>query len=1458
MMASGVSTSLKLLTVAVTSVLATAVAQADVRAKMIGDLEIYNVPDEGAGTVTMMIDTSGSMGLRYLKLDETFKIGSTEYHRFHDTTQNDVLSGDCQYNDGGTLVKVPYSAPTVFKIPYILDDGTPKKNDDGTDYEISVSVYGCPLTKDGTLSYNNQDGTTVGYLSRLSKVKLALIGLLANEKILDNKNKFGMGNYSVDQDGDDKADARAGRIAVPAKELDTDHRLTLINYINSLTPLNGTPSAHAYAEAGAYMLGTTTFTEETHKDKGWVELTGSGNNQRYVYYTCTENATTATKHKLNQYVSILVQDCIKFDKEESKDTFPEGDATSNKLRTLKKTDLKILRFDADKLGKVDSKYWDKDNEQMHFIEQIDNGTSGQYSGFPQSDKSTKVGDEANAVNYQSPVDKDAKCGGQGVYFLTDGDPNSSDYRKATDLMNKSLSYTDKTKFIKTNVVTYKDGNAKNDTDCKVSVDPNAKFKFNIVPGPYEGAWGCMGEYAKKLKDPNKNPLGAPIKTAAAGFGSLFAPNGKVPTQPHYNPKLAARGKTLVKCEDMTDTSARNLCILTEKGYGYGEGGFVATNSPKELAESVKKFIEEIGGNIETVPSGTIVIPEDPYSAGDQQAVAYYPSIEPQVLSDNAIWPGNMKKYALNEGTLYGKNDIKLFLDFDGVTSSTPPKERLAKVGKLNPEAVDFWSDKDYTNNNNAVSSGGFYALLKSPAKLDNNGNIVEDISSQRTVYVEDWDAAATKNPVLRLFSVDASGKVNLDGKPLSATNNFVDTATYTDEKIKDLLSFLGFSGPFNDGSGNLASSIADIKLDSNNMQIPIRVLGASVHSKPALVSYYANLDSDGRIKNGAGSRDEYVLFGSMDGALHLVDADNEGTGNGGKEKFAFIPREIVKNQSEALKNNGLKGATGIVSMGMDAPWLVTADYKYDYTNKKVKLNEDGSGAKKKGMYAYGGMRMGGTSFYGLDLTNSNKTLDAANLGNTPKVLFNISPATTGFSRMGQIWSKPVRAKIRTSTGASDKGTDVIIFGGGYDTCYENETFQVGAAVSDTIQVDGKNKDVGKGNLFDSKGASCNKSEAQGNAIYMVNAVTGDLIWSASASGATTNVSDMKNSIVGGVTTLDRNGDGYMDHIYFADLGGQLFRADFQNAGFMGAGGFTNTRVVKVLESAFTGKYALRFYERPVVSFTTNANGQRAALINLISGDRSSPLSKMRDDNSKANRVYGILDYNITKANDKFYGAGFTQTALTDSNFYNLSTDIGTTTPYTQAQKQVVINGLDEGLKVGWYYPLIRFEGYNNVRFTKGVGKSEVLGGYLFTTTYNPDMNYDVAKDCHVSIVGGSERQLYCLPYGVCKDDSSNNGTAGFIRAGRGIQELTLGPRSEDNRNQRVLIGTKTLEEQTRPDVQIGFDNHSLKDNQAFRDANSGGDSQFDPTPEGGDGSGATLILEERYQLRPTTWYEKNR
>ncbi|MGX8220868.1 pilus assembly protein PilY [Psychrobacter celer] len=1217
---------LKYLVVAMASMI-TLPAQADVAGKKIGDLEIYKPAEGGKTTITMMLDTSGSMGANVTKEACDLPSGIS-YNQVGVGTQESITTPSYtrRYCELNSSKRYFYRQDRDYSNVWYRCGSS---NGSGTtDYGFSdcgTRIYDIPSVENYsyvTSSSNNRYFyTSTKYDDRLTRLKDAIFALMDNSQLDPKKVSIGIGQYSTQSDkyNDAKtADGKSGKILVPAALVDSTQRAAIKNAVRVLTAYNGTPSANAYAEVGAYMLGTNTPTSST------------------------------------------------------------------------------------------------------------------YSGFNDSVTSSKSGG-----NYISPLTSPSSCDGRGIYFLTDGEPNTAP--DPVPLMKAALG-------TKGNAF---DVTASNSLPQGTSIGRYGYYNY------YDSGTPAVGAFAKALRDPTKNPLGTDreIFTAVVGFGSVFdvdkVADARKPLAqrvirrlPYTNPKTGVTAdRDFYNCENITGIDAKNACNWGEKAHkdlpgvgGFGEGGFYSAQSTDDIVNSIVTFVSDLNQTLPSVPSGTIVIPDDPYRADSQLAVAYYPTLQPKVAENAVIWEGNLKKYTLNEGTLFGKGGSKLFKSI---------------AGDLDPATQDLWSDKNYAGANDKVESGGFFAQLKTPAT---------GVASVRTLYVEDWDNATNKKPVLRKVGVNASGKVVVDGAVLT-NNTFKDTATYNEVTLRKILNFLGFTS-----LPSTATAVKDMTLSSANAPEAIRVLGATVHSTPAAVSYSANLDTTtGRV---TGTRDDYVLFGSSEGGLHLVDADNYGVGDGGAEKFVIIPKEMLmdSSKSDALIKGATKPEIGAPNFGVDAPWLVTADYRYDLSNGQVNV-ETGSG---KGVFAYGGLRMGGEAFYGVNLTNTN----------APSMMFTITPATSGFSRMGQIWSKPTKAKIKMSK--TDEGTDVLVFGGGYDMCYENEGFQVG--ITDT-----------------ELGACSNKSSVKGNAVYIINAKTGALIWSASAEGSPTKtVNSMTNSIVAGVTTLDRDNDGFMDHIYFADLGGQVFRADFTNAGFVKpvASGtaspetsFSNTRVTRVLKPAYSGsnkKYNHRFYERPVVSFYRNdLTGSLFALVNVISGDRSSPLSKIRD-NDKADRLYGIIDSDITKADHVFYASNFTTSGTTNgqeiveleansTDLAELPSSIGNLTGagYTLAQKNAVINTLRKGEKNGWYYPLTRFDGYGNVRYTKGVGKSAVVDSYLYTTVYNPDMSYNAVDSCSAKVTGGSERQLYCLPYGICTDEASRTGLQVMYRQVRVFKSLRL-------------------------------------------------------------------------------------
>lgn len=1332
-----ITTSIKYVVIAMSMMVAVSTSQADVSQKKIGDLEIYKAAEGGKVTVMMMLDTSGSMtqtqaGSNACDLPNGVISSTTDYKTSYEDSAT-TPSYKRYYCTAGKkryyYRKTGFLRSTWYRCG--ASDGSGSVSTDDCTTEINApSTDGYEYDDGFGYGYYYKMAASQKYYDRLTRLKDAIFTLMDNTSLDSSKVSVGIGQFSSQSDSSNTIgtpDGMSGKIVVPAGLLTKEQRTLIKNEVAKMIGGNGTPTANAYAEVGAYMLATNTT----------------------------------------------------------------------------------------------------------------NSSYSSYSGFNRSVSSSK-----NNLVYNSPLTGlTAQCDGQGIYFLTDGYPNSSGSNIANTLMSKSLNVT--------------------------SISPDTGL-INVTTGNDEAtvkAWDYIGAYAKKLRD-TANPIRMTIKTATVGFGSEFNnPNG-LPTK-----KVTIGGEevNVTDCDQLSAQDAINLCKWGEKSYNYGEGGFYSAQSTEDVVDSVIKFAKDLNQTLPSTPSGTIVIPDDPYRADSQLAVAFYPILQAEVGKNQAIWAGNLKKYNLNEGTLYGKNNSALFLDI---------------AGNLNPATEDLWSAiADINGKNNNVTSGGFYSNLLTPNTAVNN---------VRTLYIEDNTSSNDTKPRLRKLGVDASGKVTLDGSIISASNTFVDTTTYSRDNVNLLLQFLGFTLT----DAQKTQALADLVLTAPTS--PVKVLGATIHSTPSMVSYSATLDTDGKV---TATRDDYVLFGSSDGSLHMVNADDyTTTGNGGRELLAFMPKLMLDKQPEALIN-GTSTEVGKPYFGVDAPWLVSANYFYDLDNSKVTVTpcaEDTDidpnntrDCRNTYVRAYGGLRMGGEGLYGLDLTDKNN----------PKMLFRIDSATTGFDRMGQIWAKPTKAKIATGIDPTTKKInaykDVLVFGGGYDTCYEDQGYQVGTTTS---------------TLRNQKSQACNRTtatESLGNAVYMVDAKTGTLIWSATktanaVSGATnTTVSTLSNSIVGGITVLDRNNDGYMDQLYFADMGGQVFRADFTNAGFIKPvssgtaapeNSFSNTRVVRLLQPAFTGtdiKYNHRFYERPVVSFyrgdSSFNNGRLFAVVNVISGDRSSPLSKLRSSDAYADRLYGIMDTDVTLADSILYASDFTnrkESTATDAPKVQKVVDLTANTTaasdllalptvtndYTLATKQAAITSVKA--KRGWYYPLTRFDGFDRVKYTKGVGKSEVIDSFLYTTVYNPDMNYGVTEPCSAKITGGSERQLYCLPYGICLKQTTNsagvaideyatstNGTAGFARAGQGIQELTLGPRSSTLSNQRLLIGTQTITD--RASNRVDFGNDSGKLLAGDTGSNNIGLDRISQPLSGlikttGDGSAPENIYNDRYTLKPNTWFEVNK
>lgn len=1314
----------RMLSVAVVGMMAT-MTTAHAETSTIGDLEIYQAAQSGNATVLMMLDVSQSMAAS-ISVDSngshqgfggriTSCLNPGRYAR-HETYYLPALAG-----------KTKILAKTVRNGKEIV---TRFERADGSVVDASQGV--------GILHAECQDGSD----TRLSALKRAVASMVAGDTPLPESLSLGIGVFPVLES------LTTGAIKVPARPLTLEQRWDILNFVKTMSITGATPTAFAYTEAGAYLLGTAPITLTDRKTSSFIPVGGWVG--KAVQCRSTPLWQTGIWLRVNgNLVQSNIHSCA-------------NAANINSLHDLPPFNYKVhLRnlnqygpaSNNDSFGSRETWFLGNVTIKHHTVEESTLGSSyinnlGFYYSTPESKK-------PDGKSYQSPLEK-SQCGGYGIYFLTDGVPGFHPDAKFPDGRPNSIMLNQAMK----NALGGKElPNSLPKLSSQGAVDPDKSF------------WEYIGKFAKALREDN-NHVGLPIRTATVGFGSDFAVNNI--------PMLGDK----IDCDNLNASNRgvthdiRNLCKWGGKGYGFGEGGFYIASNQQQVADSIAKFTNTLNQNIPNAPAGVITVPQDPYNVGSQLPVAYLPMIEAQFGKKNMVWSGNIRKYRLEEGAPIGRKKQYLF---------------NATTGELNDQAVDFWSAPSLSRMVK-VGDGGFFARLRAPSTA-NKGAV-------RKLYVEDWESSQSKKYILKEFGVNAQGRLTLNGAPYTRTNSLLDTTTYTQERIKYLIMFLGY---------------ADTEIPSTdfvNMQLggpsgDVRVLGASPHSAPSAIAYSAKVNSDGDIE----SNEDYVVFGSMEGALHIASAADYDDG-GGEEKMAIIPRAMLlanvngSDQYKALQEGAVHGLENKPVFGVDAPWLVSAHYAIN--GDKITPND---------VQIVGGYRMGGDGIASYDLTDIS----------TPKFKFAIDSKSPGFDRIGQIWARPTRAYVKLKK--EDSGTEVLVFGGGYDMCYESEMYQANIANPNIDLTTNQH-----GNL-----QQCSQSrDAIGNAVYMINAKTGDLIWSAQKNGVASNKisvnADLDSSIVGEIATLDRDNDGFTDTLYFADLGGKVFRTDLTMA--------TDTTEFKgdvrtfFKEDAVKTQFARRFYEKPVISVYRGDDGfasnKMFALLNIISGDRSSPLSKMRDIGN-ADRVYGIFDLDVGVSQNGFAGT------IKDVDLEQLSSST------TEAQRLSQIQKVRS--KKGWYYSLTNFDGYAGILHNKGVGKSEVIGSVLFTSVYNPDKKYSSAdSSCRAQILGGTERQMYCLPFGVCMDSSSKNGTAGFTKSGAGIQELALGPRNStaDGKRQITLVNNVPLSKISEYSKLIGGNG----------DASSNLKTQSgSATTVGASHAAAPLLFSESYTLVPLRWFD---
>ncbi|ENW97685.1 hypothetical protein [Acinetobacter sp. NIPH 298] len=988
---------------------------------------------------------------------------------------------------------------------------------------------------------------------------------------------------------------------------------------------------------------------------------------------------------------------------------------------------------------------------------------GTYSGVEHSrtvDASLVTGTGAN-TKYVSPLNKSsdvAECSGQGIYFLTDGAPQTPDATDTSNLMAKAL------------------GRASYSFSAGLSGGTNDGTSITGY-GKMKSDWQAIGSFAKSLNDPSiiKTALGVQddkrvVLTAVVGFGSEFQ-SGSV---------------------DGSNATAWGQ--LEEDGGEYGLGGFIVGTEAEDVVNSLNAFIDKVGGSVPSISTGSSTIPMDALNPEIIQPFAYFPQFEPKVKSEDKqqLWFGNVKKYyVVNNG---------VYASASGDASTVVLKSTLQDLR-------DIWGSEStsYPTDTPIYEKYGALSKLKLGTETFTDGEESTTIAGRKVLTDYVFDGTKSENQ-------QVSRNFDLNRIDYTYTTN---EKTKTDEasRVRGLMSLLGY---------NISTATDTNGLDLATMTATLRQMGSVYHSLPVLLTQEgkaeATRDTAGKIHIGTTGREDYVMFGTTQGLLSVVNADT------GVEKFSFVPKEMIEKQAETFRSNAgtLAGGKNALYYGMDGEWAAHTVYvtKPDgtLTVKEAVRNAIGTAEDKENFkgkqWIYGGMRMGGRSYYALDLTDiDNPALKFHIDPSAGKVFSKDYPEGKAFSEienMGQSWSKPKLDYVYW------KGQRklVLFVGGGYDAggddgdgLWENGV-RTGYAGYEQYNYQQENK--------------------RGSGVYMFDADTGDLLWyantpaesdaesesSAPTGGPSTpveaipNISheDLKYSVVSEIKTVDRNNDGMVDHIYFGDLAGQAFRVDFaRNLNKF------DSQITKVLDVHQTDGTSPRFYLNPVFTAHHSSDrleGANVVVVSFISGNKSSPLLATSDSPEVTGKrdstglqydaVYAIYDYDI-HPNGQFYPdsniTARTLAAITDTNAAtNKLMYIGYENLVRKDQadgnNRTRVMGAIANSTTGWGGWYFRFDkkfsatGENhagaNASVIKGLAPLIAMEGSLYVTMYDASED-GTSSNCGAGVKGQSFAQRLCLPTGVCAENANYS-----YNLGAGIVSLNVGSVSGGNTKSIVV------------------------------------------------------------------------
>lgn len=632
---------------------------------------------------------------------------------------------------------------------------------------------------------------------------------------------------------------------------------------------------------------------------------------------------------------------------------------------------------------------------------------------------------------------------------------------------------------------------------------------------------------------------------------------------------------------------------------YAEAGANVLDAEDASMEELLAQLTEIFNQILSVSASFVAasVPVNVFNRvefSDDIFIALFNADEDQ----GPFWPGNLKKMKL------GYNAQGGLIVHDALDSNN---SAMATGGRINYSALSFWTsasalpDPGTTNDVDAGDEQQWKVVGRDGpfASRGGAGHRIPGFTVSASSSNPGDPGIANDEDKRQMFTDVDTGQslMALDMEDTTADGLLTPLGAANRAEARQLICYArGLKGCPSDGS------------EPTTRTARPWMLADALHSRPLPLNYGAR---SGFSKQNPDIR---VLMGSNDGFFHMfqntgasttcgdtdasgeVDGDEAPCTESGKENWAFMPREVM-DTVKAHRNGVVPIGSPVHPIGVDGEPMVMIDAGDD---KATIDSGDGDTA-----WAFFGLRRGGAAYYGMDISDPDE----------PELMWRIDANTPGFEELALTFSTPTPAVVMYG----DEPVRVLVFGGGY---YGDGGRM---ATSDTTPRKGYDN-------YDSTVApDLRGTEPKGNAIYIVNAETGDLIWKAVDNGATTtngstgvvydNNTGLDHSIVAEIAVVDGNEDDIDERAYVGDMGGNIWRIDLPRN--LNSDDVPDSRENwKITRLAALGDGGAngddddrRFMNRIDVVFADDPNSSPGTFDALVigSGDREHPKQTARED-----------------------------------------------------------------------------------------------------------------------------------------------------------------------------------------------------------------------------------------------------